>query len=94
MASHLKARASSLLLGSRPLSRFVQINRLVMLTTGAGSESSPPFWLPRARYTAFVDYDPEGAVRSFRILDARNRGFPDWSSIPAEVGQVSAPEGF
>jgi hypothetical protein len=83
--------AGDRIIGCRPLSRFVQIDRLAMEAAGAGSGTTPPFRLPHGRYTVFAEYDPPTDVKSFAIVDGRGRGFPDWSSITASAGHVTAP---
>jgi hypothetical protein len=37
------------IISRRPLSRFIQIDRLIGVFTGAGTETTPVFNLPRAR---------------------------------------------
>jgi len=88
--SALKGVGDSII-GRRPLSRFVQIDRLAMVKTGAGPTTTPSFSLPHARYTVFVDYDPPTAVTSFALLEDQGRALPDWSSIKADVGVLKAP---
>ncbi len=88
--SALKGIGDSII-GRRPLSRFVQIDRLAMVKTGAGPTTTASFRLPHARYTVFVDYDPPTAVTSFALLEDQGRALPDWSSITADVGEVMAP---
>ncbi|HEX4754499.1 MAG TPA: hypothetical protein VH661_01945 [Candidatus Dormibacteraeota bacterium] len=39
----------------------------------------------------FNHYDPVEAALWFAIVDHRGRRWPDWASIPAPVGMVSAP---
>jgi hypothetical protein len=47
--------------------------------------------LPHGRYTIFVDYDPPDAVRRFQLVGVHGRSWPDWSQIPVQAGEVSAP---
>jgi hypothetical protein len=84
-------RAGKALIIRRPLSRFIQIDRLVTLLTGTGPGSSAPFYLPHARYTMFMSYDPPAAVQSVSLIDHSGRGSPDWNSIGASAGEVVAP---
>jgi hypothetical protein len=79
------------IIGRRPLSRFVQIDRLAVVKTGAGPTTTAPFRLPYARYSVFVNYDPPTAVNSFALVDDQGQRLPDWSTIPVDVGEVSAP---
>jgi hypothetical protein len=75
----------------RPLSRFVQIDRLVTVETGAGTTETAPFRLRHGRYTVFAWYDPPAAVRSLTVVDERGHGLPDWGAIPVAPGEVVAP---
>lgn len=79
------------IIGRRPLSRFVQIDRLVTAQTGAGTTRTPPFRLPHGRYTVFAAYDPPVAVRSLAVVDERGHALPDWGAIGAAPGEVVAP---
>jgi len=79
------------IIGRRPLSRFVQIDRLATVETGAGTTKSPPFRLPHGRYTVFARYDPPVAVRSLAVVDERGHALPDWGAIGAAPGEVVAP---
>ncbi len=83
-------RVGKEMIARRPLSRFIQIDRRVSLLTGMGSGSSSVY-LPHARYTLFMHYDPPSAVQSVNLIDRSGRGFPDWTSIPATAGEVIAP---
>src|SRR5438270_3985511 len=74
----------------RPLSRFIQIDRLVTVLVGMGSVTSSPLYLPRARYTIFMAYDPPAAVQSVSLVDSLGRGLPDWASVPVPAGDVIA----
>jgi len=60
---------SQRIISHRPLSRFIQIDRLVNVLSGTGSQMSSWFYLPHARYTIFIAADPPGAARSFEIVD-------------------------
>jgi hypothetical protein len=84
-------RVGTAVIARRPLSRFIQIDRLVTVLTGLGSATSPPLYLPHGRYTLFMAYDPPAAVRSLSLIDRSGRGFPDWTSIPVSAGDVIAP---
>jgi hypothetical protein len=76
----------------RPLSRFIQIDRLVTVLTGAGSQTTPAFYVPHARYTVFVDAEPARAARSFAFLNKAGDGVrDDWSRIPDDVINVPVP---
>jgi hypothetical protein len=80
------------IISRRPLSRFIQIDRLVTVATGAGTETTAAFYLPHARYTVFPVADPERAARSFALLDQRGDGVrDDWSSFPPDVHGLSVP---
>ena len=79
------------IIGRRPLSRFVQIDRLVTVETGAGTTETPPFRLRHGRYTVFAWYDPPVAVRSLTVVDERGHGLPDCGAIPVAPGEVVAP---
>jgi hypothetical protein len=72
-------RLGQAIIGHRPLSRFVQIDRLVTVQMGAGTAVTTPFHLPHGRFTVFVHYDPEAAVRSFALVDEHGHALPDWS---------------
>jgi hypothetical protein len=84
-------RLGEAVIGCRPLSRFVQIDRLVMVKTGAGPTTTGTLRLPRGRYTVFVEYDPPTAVTSFALVDQQDRRLPDWSRVPVDIGEVLAP---
>jgi hypothetical protein len=75
----------------RPLSRFVQIDRLVTVQTGAGTTKTSTFRLRHGRYTVFADYDPPVAVRSLAVVDERGQALPEWGSLAAAPGEVVAP---
>jgi hypothetical protein len=80
------------LISRRPLSRFIQIDRLVKVLTGTGTRTTPAFYLPHARYTVFPDADPERSARSFALLDEVGRGvFDDWSQFPPDVAGLTVP---
>ncbi|HLB78230.1 MAG TPA: hypothetical protein VJO72_14465 [Candidatus Dormibacteraeota bacterium] len=79
------------IIGRRPLSRFVQVDRLVTAHTGAGTTKTPPCRLPHGRYTVFAAYDPPVAVRSLAVVDERGHALPDWGAIGAAPGEVVAP---
>src|ERR1700736_6312973 len=80
------------IISCRPLSRFIQIDRLVTVATGAGTQTTAAFYLPHARYTVFPVADPERAARSFALLDQRGDGVrDDWSSFPPDVHGLSVP---
>jgi hypothetical protein len=80
------------IISRRPLSRFIQIDRLVMVLTGAGTRTTPAFYLPHARYTVFVDADPVRAARSFAMLDEHGNGVrDDWQRIPDFIANVPVP---
>jgi hypothetical protein len=79
---------SQRIISRRPLSRFIQIDRLVNVITGTGTQTSSTFYLPHARYTVFPDADPPRAARSFEIVnDEGHRIFEDWRRI----GSISVP---
>jgi len=73
------------------LNPYRQVDRLVACERGAGTTSTVPFRLPRARYTVFNRYDPGEAVTSFAIVDEDGQRWPDWAAISAPVGDVMAP---
>lgn len=80
------------LIARRPLSRFIQIDRLVTVLTGAGTKTTPGFYLPHARYTVFVEAEPVRAARSFSLLNDAGEGVTgDWSRIPDYVANVPVP---
>jgi hypothetical protein len=79
------------IIGRRPLSRFVQIDRLATVETGAGTTATRPIRLPHGRYTVFASYDPAVEVRSLTLVDERGHALPDWAAIPAAPGEVVAP---
>jgi len=85
-------RAGKELIARRPLSRFIQIDRLVKVVIGTGTETTPAFYLPHARYTVFPDADPERSARSFALLDEAGRGVhDDWSQFPPDVAGLTVP---
>ena len=76
----------------RPLSRFIQIDRLVTVLTGAGTQTTPAFYLPHARYTVFPEADPERSARSFDLVDQHGQGVhDDWTRFPPDVHGLSVP---
>jgi hypothetical protein len=76
----------------RPLSRFIQIDRLVRVVTGAGTQTVPEFYLAHACYTVFVDAEPAWAARSFALLNTAGGGVTDdWTGIPDDVRGLSVP---
>lgn len=80
------------IISSRPLSRFIQIDRLVTVLTGAGTQTTPSFYLPHARYTVFPAADPERAARSFALLEQHGVGVrDDWTRFPPDVLGLSVP---
>jgi hypothetical protein len=80
------------IISRRPLSRFIQIDRLVTVLTGAGTQTPAGFYLPHARYTVFVEAEPARAARSFAILNRAGEGVrDDWSRIPDDVINVPVP---
>ena len=80
------------IISRRPLSRFVQIDRLVTVLTGAGTQTTPAFYLPHARYTVFPVADPERSARSFALVDQNGQGVhDDWTRFPPDVHGLSVP---
>lgn len=80
------------IISRRPLGRFIQIDRLVAVLTGAGTHTTAGFYLPRARYTVFVAAEPARAARSFALLSGTGEGVrDDWSRIPGDVDSVPVP---
>lgn len=80
------------IISRRPLSRFIQIDRLVTVLTGAGTQTTPAIHLPHARYTVFPEADPERAARSFAFVDQAGYGVrADWSNFPPDVLGLSVP---
>ena len=80
------------IISRRPLSRFTQIDRLVKVVNGTGTQTTPAFYLPHARYTVFPDADPERSARSFALLDEAGRGVrDDWSQFPPDVVGLTVP---
>lgn len=80
------------IISRRPLSRFIQIERLVTVLSGAGTQTTRPFYLPHARYTVFPRADPERAARAFALLDQDGNGVrDDWSRLPPNVMGLSVP---
>ena len=73
------------IIGRRPLSRFVQIDRLVARYTGIGSQTTAPVKLPHARYTVFINGDRLNEVRAFTLQDEHDVVLVDdhnWGRIP------------
>jgi hypothetical protein len=80
------------IISRRPLSRFIQIDRLVTVLTGAGTHTTRPFYLPHGRYTVFPTAEPERAARAFALLDQFGNGVgDDWSRFPPDVMGLSVP---
>lgn len=85
-------RVGKELIARRPLSRFIQIDRLVRVVTGAGTQTAPGLYLPHGRYTVFVDAEPARAARSFALLNDAGEGVrDDWTRIPDDVANVPVP---
>ena len=80
------------IISRRPLSRFIQIDRLVNVITATGTHTTPPFYLPHARYTVFPNAEPERSARSFALLDEAGGGVhDDWSRFPPHVAGLTVP---
>jgi len=80
------------IISRRPLSRFIQIDRLVNVITATGTHTTPPFYLPHARYTVFPNAEPERSARSFALLDEAGGGVhDDWSQFPPDVAGLTVP---
>jgi hypothetical protein len=84
-------RVGKEMIARRPLSRFIQIDRLVSLVTAIGSRTISPIDLPHGRYTLFMAYNPPAAAQSVSFIDRAGHGFPDWTSVPVTAGEVIAP---
>lgn len=78
-------------IGRRPFSRFIQVDRLAAVHTGAGPTTTNRFRLPHGRYTVFAAYERPAAVTLFALADDQDRHLPDWSQIPVRTGEFTAP---
>jgi hypothetical protein len=88
----LARRAVNAIIGRRPLSRFIQIDRLVAVMRGAGTTTTSDFSLPHGRYTVFVDVDPPSAAHGFAFLNSEGEGVrQDWRPITRFAANVPVP---
>ena len=63
------------IISRRPLSRFIQIDRLVNVITATGTHTTPPFYLPHARY---IEASPTCAWRVQVVLNSMT----SWEAPP------------
>lgn len=78
------------IIGRRPLSRFVQIDRLATVETGAGTTATRPIRLRHGRYAVLCGTTlPSRSDRSRSSMNAH--GLPDWGGIPVAPGEVVVP---
>lgn len=66
-------------------------DHLVIRLAGAGTTTSAAFPLSHGIYTLFAAYDPPAAVRAVSIVHDTGLSLPNWPSIPAPPGDVTAP---
>lgn len=85
------------LLGHRPLSRFFQIDRLIQVLSGSGTQTTSSFYLPRGRYTVFVHIDRDHAVNFFEFTSDQGFRVRDddwlWDQMGAPLVQKMVPAG-